>query len=424
MRKVNTSETASIINSPYRRSLSLFGGKGVIQPDGEDYTLDQAYDLLTDDRVIFVLNRFFSEVTSRPWAIAPASDSERDIEIADFVKTQLDNLRQVEDANEMVLPGNDGFNSVCRGLLFAYVLGMSVAEVLWKRPGFQVELKDIKLKDTRRFRISYEDENYWLRLLTNNSNIDGIPLDCCKFIVNRFWAIPADNPYGMGMARFLIYPVEWRRQIMTYWLAWVDRYIDPTKIGTYDENAAAETIADFQNALFSLGKDMSIIMPKGFEVRFEQTGSNVPGAFKELLDTCDAMISLVLTGETTTGEDQKGPATREQVSQSIKVRLAKDISDSLNETLNCTLIRWIVDYNYSVKAYPTLTRQFEEPEDLDSLINRLLGLAQLGFEPELDWVTKTFGIPLVKTEAKQTAPIPQQMSERHRPISLTERYKQ
>jgi hypothetical protein len=55
-----------------------------------------------------------------------------------------------------------------------------------------------------------------------------------------------------------------------------------------------------------------------------------------------------------------GSYARDQISDSVRMRKAKAFSEELDETLNATLIRWIVELNYPGAAIPRLRRNFDD----------------------------------------------------------------
>jgi hypothetical protein len=79
------------------------------------------------------------------------------------------------------------------------------------------------------------------------------------------------------------------------------------------------------------------------------------------------------------------------------MRKAKAFSEELDETINSTLIRWIVELNYPGAAIPRLRRNFDDLEQRDDpvkIVQMLTQLQAIGYEvKDLDWVRDKLEIP-------------------------------
>jgi hypothetical protein len=81
----------------------------------------------------------------------------------------------------------------------------------------------------------------------------------------------------------------------------------------------------------------------------------------------------------------------------VRMRKAKAFSEEIDETLNSTLIRWIVELNYPGCAVPRLRRNFddlEQREDPVKVVQMLTQLVAIGYEVrDLDWIRDKLEIP-------------------------------
>jgi hypothetical protein len=79
------------------------------------------------------------------------------------------------------------------------------------------------------------------------------------------------------------------------------------------------------------------------------------------------------------------------------MRKAKTFSEELDETINATLIRWIVELNYPGVSVPRLRRNFddlEQREDPVKIVQMLTQLQAVGYEvKDLDWMRDKLEIP-------------------------------
>lgn len=374
-------------------------------------------DLLTDPQVMYCLSKQTNEITSRPWLVRPASDSEQDLEIAEFV---TENLKQIgagyedEVGGAATISSNDGFDAVVTGMAGALVVGYYPAEIVWTRgPDGRAWAKDVKMKDPRRFTfIGDIAGNIFPRLLTATNGYAGESLPPRKFIFNRYWSHLSEDPFGAGLGRQIYYPVTWKRQALSFWLNFTDKSTTPVAVGTYPPDAEETEIRDFFMDLSNMGQETAIVMPEGWDVKYlESKTTEVTDAYSGLIEYCDKAISLAMLGEATTGQETEGSQAKDTISNSIRVMKAKGLSDSINATLNNTLIRWIVYLNWGkgVKP-PTLERSFENLDSSDQ-IGIVTQVSQMGFKPDRDYISQRFNIPLEPEREK-----PDQLEEGEIPV--------
>jgi hypothetical protein len=94
------------------------------------------------------------------------------------------------------------------------------------------------------------------------------------------------------------------------------------------------------------------------------------------------------------------------------MRKAKFLSEQLDETLNGTLIRWIVELNYPGASIPRLKRNFtdlEQREDPVKTVQILTQLQAVGYQPsDLDWLRDKLQSPsLERVEMEPSMSEPQ-----------------
>lgn len=101
--------------------------------------------------------------------------------------------------------------------------------------------------------------------------------------------------------------------------------------------------------------------------------------------------------------DRVGSYARDSIADSVRMRKAKAFSEQLDETLNATLIRWIVELNYPGCSIPRLRRNFEDleqKEDPVKVVQILTQLQAIGYGvSDLDWVRDKLEIPSLEKVA-------------------------
>lgn len=413
-RRYSSIELASIANDPYLYGFAPTWGK--IRLSSKDRflveqggtggeALDLYLNLLTDPQAYFAWDRQISEITSREWTVEAGGDDEIDKLAAEFVEETLASLssHSMDMNNEelAIVSNGQGFDGITRGLGLALITGISVAEIIWKQDkDYLPTVETVKVRDPRRFHFDVDSRGHaLLKLKTRKHNMDGIYLPARKFIVCRYWAIPNDDPYGAGLGRLLYYPVTWKRELLTLWLSIVDKYADPTVVGTYDQDIEENIREDFQRGLENITRDMVMSMPSHFKVDFMSPTLNGPDILSNLESLCNAYINKVVSGEANTGESGGGGVMRENVSNSIRLMKAKAFSDLISESLNNSMIKWLSLYRFPKAKPPRVWRNFG---DASGTIDMLEKLRRLGFNTNHEYIENLTGIPITAPEQRRS----------------------
>lgn len=373
-----TQEIASITRDVNR----VFYG-GVLQTNDDDTLKSRGagkglkiYDeLKRDAHAGAVLAKRKLAVTGRPWTLEPASDKAVDKQAAELVEGALKHLR---------------FNHLCKRLLEATLKGFAVGEVMWEvRDGFVLPSRVIA-RDARRFVFGTEDE---LRLLTRENMITGEPMPDRKFIVHRRGA-DDDSPYGTGVGGMLFWPVFFKRNGITFWLTFADKFGSPTAIGKYPNGSGKTEQSKLLAALAAISQDAGVIVPEGMVIELlEASRTGSVDTYEKLVRYMDEQISKAVLGETmsTTAASTGLGSNQAGVQNEVRLEVAKDDGDELDETINDTLVRWIVEYNLPGATLPKLEHDFKEPEDLVQRATRDKTLGEMGWEPSEEYMLETYG---------------------------------
>lgn len=373
-----TQEIASITRDLHR---TFYGNRLTNDDDtlvtrGKGKGLKIYEELKRDAHASAVLGKRKLAVTSRPWKVDPASKAAKDVAAAELVQKALEHLR---------------FNRLCKRLLDATLKGFSVAEIMWEvRDGFWLPSR-VMARDPRRFQFTTESE---LRLLTRENPLDGEALPDRKFIVHRSGG-DDDTPYGLGLGSQLFWPVFFKRQGITFWLTFADKFGSPTAVGKYQPGASAPEQKKLLAALAAISQDAGVIIPEGMVIELlEASRTGSVDTYEKLVRYMDEQISKAVLGETmsTTAAPAGLGSSQANVHNDVRLELAQDDADELGETLDDTLVRWIVEFNFgSGVGMPKLCRDFSEPEDLAARATRDKTITEMGWEPTDEYMLETYG---------------------------------
>lgn len=313
------------------------GGKGL-----------KIYDEIERDTHAFsVLQKRKNELTAREWIVEPASKDAADAAVADFVRKVL-----------KALP----FDKICRDLLDATLKGFSVGEIVWMRDGAEIVPERIVSHDQRRFVF---DEFWRLRLLTMEAMREGLPLPDRKFIVHRVGE-KGNDPYGLGLGNRLFWPVLFKREGIAFWMTYLEKFASPTPVGKVPVGMSPDEELKVLRALEAIAQGMGITVPLGTELSFLEATRSGPASYEAWERYWDEQMSVCVLGETlSTVMGSVGSQAAATVHSEGKSQLIDSDGDLLADTLQATLIRWLVDFNFPGRRVPKVYR--ERPKNEEAL---------------------------------------------------------
>ena len=371
---------------------------------GGPRAIEQYTRLFNDSAVISAWEKLVGEIIQREWHVYPTSDSDKDEEVAEFVRQTLyhlgTNTRQSR-GRDMLVSSNTGFNAFVKGMAESLILGMSVGEICWVRQGSYVVPSEIKIRDPRRFQFVLNDDgSISPRIITIQSPVEGLPIPLRSMVIHRHWAYNnLADPYGTGLGRQLYSLVEFRRTLMSFWLQYADKHTTPTAVGKFSLGTPEEEVKSLFTALQRLGQETAIVVPDEMSIDYLTSDSRAD-VYQNLISYIDQQISFLINGEATVGAEGTGVGSyaRDQIADSVRIRKSKSFSDQLDETINATLIRWIVELNYPGSSVPRISRDFSDieqrGEDPVKTVQILTQLQAVGYQvTDLDWVRDKLRIP-------------------------------
>ena len=361
--------------------LSVASYGGLLKPDDDTLKTRGGQDgfklyrdLERDAHAWAVLDKRKRAVISRPWSVIPASDDARDVRMAELVEQQLKGFP---------------FDLACHQLLDATLVGFAVSEVMWRITPGEVQIERMIPRKQDRF-VFTEDND--LRLLTRDAPQKGIALPERKMVVHRHGGTD-NSPYGLGLGTRLFWPVFFKRQNITFWLSFLDKYGAPSVIGKYPNGATKEQKDTLLNAASRMRSEAAAIIPEGMLIELvEAIKSGSTDAYEKLARYMDEQVALIVLGETmsTTASPSGLGSTQAEVHNDVRLELAQVDADLLSDTLNNTLVRWIVEFNDPGAGVPRVERDFSEPEDKVARASRDKILIDCGLEPDDDYIAENY----------------------------------
>lgn len=348
------------------------------------------YDEIERDLHAFaVLEKRKLAVVARPWQVEGASEAEADSPPVQLIRDMITGV---------------AFDRICKELLDATLKGYAVSEIMWEVREGRILPADILPRDQRRFLF---DVDRLPRLLTRENMMPGEVLPERKFIVHRQGSKDA-SPYGLGLGTRLFWAVWFKRNGAKFWATFLDKFGTPTSVGKYPSGTGEPDQAKLLAALQAISTDSGIIIPDGMLIELleaQRSGSGDP--HEKFLRYWDEQISECVLGETmTTTSHASGLGSNQaSVQNEVRLELAQADADLLSDTLNSTLVRWVIDYNLPGAPCPKIYRDFTSAPDLESRSKTDTAVFGLGFEPSEQYIQETYGEGWTKKKV-QPPPIP------------------
>jgi phage gp29-like protein len=344
----------------------------ILSGRGWDYRIYE--ELLRDDQVAATLQQRRYALTSREMVVEPASDREADRRAATFLESELRRC---------------GWDRVTDKMLYGLFYGYAVAEMIWQSPAERsdglIGIKDIKVRKPRRFKFDVDGK---LRLITGDNPAGEIMPDQ-KFWIFQNGGDNEDDPYGLGLAYHLYWPVFFKRNGLKFWLVWLEKFSFPTVMASADVTSDEER-KKILAAINALQRDSAILLPKSVELTLLEAARDGVGDYLALYNAMNAAIAKIVLSQTMTTEDGSSEA-QARVHERVKDSIVEADSDALCDSFNRGPAVWLTAWNFPDAAPPRVWRRLDNSPDLDAIVRRDATLFATGFRPTLDRITEVHG---------------------------------
>lgn len=336
----------------------------------------EIYEQVRQNAQVFsCLQQRFTAVTQAEWDVTPGprqgrSNTKADERAAGFIKDQLNNGF-----------GRWSWDAVTHQMLWGVFYGYSVAELLYARDGKYIALDadrgGIRVRNRKRFGFDWDGD---ARLITP-LQVLGERLPANKFWVFNTGADHSDDPYGLGLGHWL-YWLDWfQRNDLKFWLFFLEKWAQPTPIGTYPAGTNEDDQQKLLNTLAAIMTDAGVIIPEGTEVNLLEAARSGAADYSEIYDRMDSGISKVCLSQTMTTDDGSS-LSQAKVHAGVAQHVIKSDADLVNGSFNAGPIKWLCDFNREVLGectYPQVWRKVEPDENLNERADRETKIFTIGY---------------------------------------------
>ncbi len=324
--------------------------------DGTRKGMSLFVEMTQDPHLSAVMQRRISPVVNCGYKVEPFDDSDKAIEIADFVKAEL----------------KDHYDQLSRIIAKASGFGFSVAEIMWKDGGQGIASIEERLQSRFAF-----DKDGLPMVFRDFRNAEYLPDR--KFIVAT-WDQVDDNRYGAGILSKCFWSWWYKKHGVSFWSNYVEKYLAPAIIGKYPNNASTELKNDLQEAVEAIQQDFGGIIPENSAIEvLNLAASGRAASHKEFVEFQESQMSKAwLSSTLAVDEGENGTRAMAQVHANSTGELLPDDAKFLQRVLNQTVVRWLVDWNFETEDYPELVVQYQDNTLTKEESDRILALSKDG----------------------------------------------
>jgi len=334
-----------------------------------------------DLHYLSVLGTRKRQVAQLPIEVVAAGDSEEDKADAQLVRDWMTrDLIQTEIFN----------------ILDAIGKGFSVTEIIWEFTDATWLPAKLIWRDPRFFEFDRVDGTTLCLRDINGPQ----PMPPCKFITHYHQA-KSGLPIRGGIARAAAWSYMFKNYAIKDWVAFLENYGTPLRIGKYDNGETETNINVLLDALATLGSDAAAAFPKTMDVEFidPKVGTAPNDLWRSKAEYCDGQLSKVVLGQTGTTDGKQGGLGDggNKVHDGVREDIERADAGLVAATLNDQLVKPIVMFNRGVRRrYPRLRIGRPTAVDVKALTEAATALAALGVEIDADEVRDRAGRPAPK----------------------------
>lgn len=322
---------------------------------------------------------------SSGYDIVPASGDEQDVEIADFITTQLNDMRGT-------------FSGFLRRAMRAMAFGMTIHEIVlrpiesgpWRG---KIGLRALKWKRPENFRVKC-DEFGNVTSLQQRSGNDWIDLPPEYFVV---YAYEHEGDFkGKSDLRAAYRWFKSKELVDTIWNTYLEKFATPTPKAMYPKGASKSAQQEMLNGLRRLHTTNAIVAPQGWDLGLLEASRQGQPGYEAKIKYCDRMIArAILLPTLLLDEGEKGAyALGQQHADNFTWVLDALGEEVAEEIVEEQLIRPLVAYNFDTEAFPKFEWRPYQGVDLDAMsdaVERLINAEVV--DPDEAWIREKLDLP-------------------------------
>ncbi len=281
--------------------------------------------------------------------------------------------------------GLEGKTMLMHDLLGAIGRGFALAELLFDTADGWLTVKKANICPPSLFSfINYEEPNRLLefpRYLTPGDS-RGVELPRDKFIYHTVRS-PSGGALRAGLYRGIAWYFLFTNFSIKDWMAFMDLYGVPMRIGRFRQNSDDASRAMLRQAVQNLGSDAAAIISDDTTIEFiESRLSGSHGLFQNAVEFFNRQKSKRVLGQTLTtesGQNGGGSHALGMVHDRVRADITRLDCLLLDETLTRDFIVPLIKANFGAqKRYPAFASDMEDGEDRGARLDSLKKIYDMG----------------------------------------------
>lgn len=343
-------------------------------------------ELLRDDQVASVWTQRRLALTACETVVEPGADDPLSKQAAIELEAELKSM---------------AWDDITEKMLFSVFYGWGVAEVIWRPNGARVSFDRIVVRDRARFRFDIDGNLY---LWTTGGGWQVMP-------ERKFWTVTTggdnhDEPYGLGLAHSLYWPVFFKRNDIKFWLMFLEKFGMPTAMAKVPAGMMNDpkSVNQAIQMLQQIATDAGVVVPDNVVVELLEASRGGSADYAGMFEAMNASISKIVVGQTMTTDSGSSRAQGE-VHERVAQKIVEADSDLLCGGFNQGPVKWWTEWNFPGAVPPRVFRQTEQKEDLAKRAERDKKISELGYSPTEEYIQQTYGDGWEKKQAAAVDPM-------------------
>ncbi len=339
-----------------------------------------------DEDVANALDTLKMNVKGRPHSVQPFDESSQAIEVANFIRAQLEGLKD--------------FDLVLDNMLDAIGYGFSVGELIFDTSMGQASLLDVKdcPQELFLFANRFKPQIGPLQFLDQPYASDGTPVPESKFLIYSHRP-RSRNRMGRPLLRSVFWPSWFKRNMIRLWMLYAEK--GPGNVVVRYNDGANEAEKQLAATIAQAIRDgVATGVPRNFDYDKELlTAARVqdPAVYEHFYEAMQLNITRRILGETLTSfgaEKGKGTQALGEVHSDTLEKKAISLCMASAGVINDQLVRPLVLWNFGPAApMPKWGYEIGQAEDLDKALNRDQTLQAMGLPMSQGYLYRKYSVP-------------------------------
>ena len=184
--------------------------------------------------------------------------------------------KKIADDVRENLAEHEGFSDLIENMLDALGKGFSQVEIVWGRDKQKWWVEEFVHHEARFFTPD-RDTGKEIRMIDEDDLVQGVALKPFKWISYKA-KIKSGLPIRGGLARLVAFGWMCKSYTVKDWVAFVETYGLPLRLGRYGPSATAEDVETLFQAVANIGTDAAAVLPESMKIDFEHA---ISGAASE-----------------------------------------------------------------------------------------------------------------------------------------------